>query len=610
MRNLLLIAIAAIAAPTVGQSAATIEYDISFPNAAHHEARISVTFSELTDVPLEVRMSRSSPGRYAIHEFAKNVYDVTATDADGKPLPITRPNPYQWDVANHGGEVTITYTLYADFVDGTYSAIDLTHAHLNMPATLMWARGLDDSPAILRLHPANDDWKVATQLAPTDDPYVFTAPNLQYLMDSPTELSDFSERRWTVDSSGKPYEIRLVVHHNGTEEDVDFFLAQAKNVVAEQISVFGELPALDYGTYTFICDFLPYADRDGMEHRNSTVVTSPRSLIDADFKDQLSILSHEFIHTWNAERIRPSRLEPFDFEQANMSLNLWFMEGFTTYYGFLTIRRAGEWTIDEYLEKVAAAINTVSYSPGRSFASLRGMSSLAPFVDDATSLDPTNFVNNFISYYTYGAAIGLALDLTLRSEFKDVTLDSLMRLVWQRNGATEIPYTTADIQDALATVSGDADFAAEFFARYIYGQELPDYPSLLANAGFLIQKENEGAASAGPVTLEFEGKAAIVAANSIIGSPLYEAGIDRGDQIYAIDRIRIQSQQQWDAALERYEPGDTATIHYRQREVDRSAELTFVDDDETNIEKYEDADKKASRSQLRFRDGWLGPESN
>lgn len=589
-------------------SQSRVEYDVAFPNAAHHEARISVTYSELSQSPLELRMSRSSPGRYAIHEFAKNVYNISAVDGDGNSLSITRPNPYQWDVTQHDGEVTVRYTLYADHLDGTYSAIDLTHAHLNMPATLMWARGLGDRPITVRFHPAMDDWKVATQLVPTEEPFVFEAPNLQYLMDSPTELSNFSERSWSVISNGKPYQIRLAVHHNGIEEDVDIFQAQAQKVVDEQVKVFGELPELDYGTYTFICDFLPYADGDGMEHRNSTVITNSRSLIDTNFKNQLSTLSHEFIHTWNAERIRPSRLEPFDFEQANMSLNLWFMEGFTSYYGPLTIRRAGESTIDEYLEGVAANMHAVTYLPGRSFASSRGMSAQAPFVDAATSVDNTNFSNIHISYYTYGAAIGLALDLSLRERFKGITLDSLMQLVWARHGTNEATYTTADLEQALATVTDDADFAADFFARFVTGQELPSYALLLANAALVVKKEHEDAASVGPIALEFEGKAAIVAANSIIGSPLYRAGIDRGDQIYAIDRIQIQSQEQWNEALERYNPGDTATIHYRQRETDRSSELTFIEDDAMIIVKNEDDDIKASRSQLRFREAWLGPE--
>ena len=125
---------------------APVTYEVDFPNAIHHEAEIAVTFPDVPQGPLELRMSRSSPGRYALHEFAKNVYSVEAFDGAGRPLEVTRPNPYQWNVAGHDGTVRMEYTLFGDRVDGTYAAIDNTHAHLNMPATFMWARGLEDRP--------------------------------------------------------------------------------------------------------------------------------------------------------------------------------------------------------------------------------------------------------------------------------------------------------------------------------------------------------------------------------------------------------------------------------------------------------------------------------
>jgi len=603
-----LIAIAALIIPNAGWAQSPVEYDVSFNNAVHHEARISVTWRDIGDEPLQLRMSRSSPGRYAIHEFAKNVYQVWVVDGQGNKLTFSRPSPYQWDVAGHDGTVSVTYTLYADRAGGTYSGIDLTHAHLNMPASFMWARGYDDRSISITFSPNDENWRVATQLAPTDDPYVFTAPNLQYFMDSPTELSDFAERSWDVESNGQSQTMRLIVHHDGTDEDVDTYLDKARKIVDAQIEVFGELPEFDYGTYTFIADYLPYVSGDGMEHRNSTILASTQSMNQTDFA-QLGTLSHEFIHAWNAERIRPDRLEPFNFEQANMSLNLWFMEGFTSYYGPLTIRRAGESTIEEYATGISGGINTVSFSPGRSFASSQGMSTQAPFVDAATSIDPTNFSNTYISYYTYGAAIGLALDLTLREKFDDVTLDTLMQRVWQEHGKTEIPYTTEDLRAALAHVSNNERFANEFFASYITGQELPDYKSLLANAGLLLRKANEGDASVGSISLEFEGKAAIIDANTIIGSPLYKAGLDRGDRILAIDRLRIENPGQWDHAVDRYDPGDSVTIRYIQRGIERSAELVFDEDNKLEVVTYESADMDVSDAQLAFRHSWLGEDS-
>jgi predicted metalloprotease with PDZ domain len=601
-------AVLLLLAPLSLWAQSSIEYDISFNNAVHHEAQITVTWHDIGNDPLEIRMSRSSPGRYATHEFAKNVYQVRAVDGQGNPLAITRSDPSQWDVAGHDGTVVATYTLYADRAGGTYSGIDLTHAHLNMPATFMWARGFEESPIEVTFRPSDDNWKVATQLPSTSNPYVFTAPNLQYFMDSPTELSNFSERSWQVSSSnGQSQTIRLVVHHDGNEEDVDIYLAKAKNIVNAHESIFGEFPEFDYGTYTFIADYLPYVSRDGMEHRNSTILANTESLNQADFS-QIGTLSHEFFHAWNAERIRPSRLEPFNFERANMSFNLWFMEGFTNYYGPLAIRRALESSISDYMSSISGTINTVSFSPGRSFASPQGMSVQAPFVDAATSIDPNNFSNTFISYYTYGSAVALALDLTLRDRFDTVTLDTFMQLVWQEHGKTELPYTTENLRDLLAEVTDDEVFANNFFSNYVIGQELPDYESLLANAGLLLRKANGETASLGQVNLAFEGTAAHIESNTIIGSPLYIAGLDRGDQILNIDRLKIESQEHWGNAISRYEPGDTATISYLQRGIARSAEITFIEDFELEVVTYETANMEISSEQLTFRRSWLGPE--
>lgn len=159
---------------------APVSYEVSFENAQHHEAKIVATYRDAPAGPLHVRMSRSSPGRYAIHEFAKNVYQVSAVDGAGKPLKVERTEPYGWSIAGHDGVVTVTYTLYADRGDGTYSQVDATHAHLNMPATFLWADGYDAKPIRVKFKRADAAWKIATQLPPVaGDADAFWAPNLQ-----------------------------------------------------------------------------------------------------------------------------------------------------------------------------------------------------------------------------------------------------------------------------------------------------------------------------------------------------------------------------------------------------------------------------------------------
>jgi len=102
---------AAVVVPVAAQEP-SVRYELRFPNAAHHEAEVRATFSGVRGRVLEVVMSRSSPGRYALHEFAKNIYNVRATDGAGKRLDVTRPSPYQWNVETSGGTAVIDYTLY------------------------------------------------------------------------------------------------------------------------------------------------------------------------------------------------------------------------------------------------------------------------------------------------------------------------------------------------------------------------------------------------------------------------------------------------------------------------------------------------------------------
>ena len=316
-------------------------YSISFENAVHHEAFVEATFSNLESKVLELRMSRTSPGRYALHEFAKNVYGVKAVDSKGNILPVTRPNPYQWNVSNHDGTVKVTYILYANRGGGTYSQVDETHAHLNIPATFMYAPDYEQRPIKVNFNVREDlEWKVATQLKNSGGNSYY-APDLHYFMDSPTEISNHSVRSFKVTENGKEKTIKFVLHHQGTEAELDQYFEGVRKVVLQEKAVFGEFPDFDYGEYTFLACYIPNASGDGMEHRNSTILTGTRSLANGGMQGNMGTVSHEFFHAWNVERIRPKSLEPFDYEEANMSGELWFAEGFTSYYTGLILVRAG-----------------------------------------------------------------------------------------------------------------------------------------------------------------------------------------------------------------------------------------------------------------------------
>ena len=581
-----------------------IQYSISFANAVHHEAEITIDVPNVHSGSLTFRMSRSSPGRYATHEFGKNVYGVKAVDGKGNLIPVTQVEGDVYRIDKHDGSAKISYTIFGNHVDGTYLAIDETHAHMNMPATFMWFPSMTERPVSIKFNDLEKyNWKVATQLKPASAKDTFTAPNLQYLMDSPVELSDFKLSTWQdINPGNKSQTIRLSSH--GTADDqgvIDNYAKMVAKVVAEQKAVFGELPVFDNGEYTFLQDVNPDNNGDGMEHRNSTVIINSNFKIAGNEEAMLSTFSHEFFHAWNVERIRPKTLEPFDFSHANMSNELWFAEGFTQYYGNLILKRAGFRTDKQYEGVLAGILNGVLNAPGPARFPATHMSRYAVFVDAGVSVDQNNYANTFTSYYTYGAFVALGLDLRLRSEF-NLTLDDYMQAVWKAHGKTEIPYTVPDLQNVLGKLTNPG-FAQEFFKKYIEGVEKNDYAKLLENAGLQLRKANPGKPSIGPVRftlISYTGKNRVANA-TVKGSAVYEAGIDIGDYILKIGEDSLLGNVNLDQIISKYKPGQEVSVTFEHKGIVKTSTLKIQEDNALTVAPLE----SATAQQIQFRNNWL-----
>lgn len=587
MRTLVLLGLFISALAT----AQTNTYHISFDNAAHHEAKVNITFPELKSNSVIVRMSRTSPGRYALHEFAKNVYGFKATNSKGEPLKFERPDPYSWKVSDHDGTLNIEYILFANRGDGTYSQIDETHAHLNIPATFMYAEEFEHRPVTVNFDVREDlNWKVATQLK-EESGTTYSAPDLYYFMDSPTEISDFNVKEFDLDGQS----IRFVLHHEGTEEQFSEYFEQVKRIVEQEKAVYGELPEFDYDEYTFLACYMPNVSGDGMEHRNSTILTDTESLAEGGMKGNIGTVAHEFFHAWNVERIRPDELEPFDFAEANMTGSLWFAEGFTSYYTGLMLCRANVISPEDYIKGLSGTFNYVWNSPALQYFNPIEMSYQAPFVDAATSVDPVNRENTFVSYYSYGSVLGLALDLALRQQ--DLNLDDFMKLMWLKYGKTEVAYQIEDIEETLKEYAGEK-FATEFFSKHIYDSKRPDYQKLFESTGIKLAQEEEKDYFGASLRATEDGLE--IVRNTFKSSPAYKAGLDSGDIIISIDGNKVTTLEGFKSILENNENGIVKVV-FKRFENERETEVSLEADPSFSIS----IDEKASQEALKNRKNWL-----
>ena len=335
----------------------------------------------------------------------------------------------------------------------------------------------------VRSSPPGSSGRIATQLHAGSSPLEFTAPNLQYFMDSPVEFGPIAMRAVhgrTGGASASP------LHHRAPSARARRLrAATSRRSSAQEGRDLRRVSALRAGHYTFLADYLPCADGDGMEHRNSTVITSSRRSRAA--ARDCSTRSRTSSSTAGTSSASVRRASSRSISIApNMSGELWLAEGFTQYYGPLVLQRAG-------LADLSATARTLdrpdrdgdAATPAAQVRSAEEMSRMAPFIDGGRTIDRTNWSNTVISYYPFGGAIALALDLSLRDRIDGACHARRLhaRDVAQRTAspaaaarATSIVRTRSPTpRRRWPTVSGDPQFARDFFARYIQGHDVADY---------------------------------------------------------------------------------------------------------------------------------------
>jgi predicted metalloprotease with PDZ domain len=183
--------------------------------------------------------------------------------------------------------------------------------------------------------------------------------------------------------------------------------------------------------------------------------------------------------------------------------------------------------------------------------------------------------------------------------------------MWQQHGklqrdyAPEKPYTLADWQRVLGEVTHDTAFAGQFFRQHIAGHTLPDFTSLLAPAGMVVRKAHAGQATLGNSGLRFDNKVLTISSATFRNDALYNAGLDRGDQLLKLDGKELKDQKTFDKLLSKHKPGDVVQLEARSHGQVRTVPVTLQEDIELEVVTLEKAGQQPTPEQLAFRAAWL-----
>ncbi|WP_430686130.1 M61 family metallopeptidase [Leptolyngbya sp. AN02str] len=570
-----------------------LHYQVAMSNPESHLFEVTLTISGWRSPQLDLKMPVWTPGSYLVREYARHVQEFAAT-SQGQPLTWRKLGKNHWQIDAASAEpITVTYRLFANELTVRTNHLDGTHGYFNGAAIFFYIPGQQHLPHRLTVVPPRDSWHVATTLpAVADMPHTFQAADFDTLVDTPVEVGEHA--RFNFEVEGKPHQ--FVIWGQGNY-DAQQLIKDTQKVIEVESNLFGGLP---YDRYLFLLH-LSNQGFGGLEHKDSCTLNYSRFAFRASdrYNRFIQLVAHEFFHLWNVKRIRPKALEVFDYDQENYTPSLWFSEGTTSFYDLAIPFRAGLYDASAYLKELSKEITRFMTTPGRTVQPLSESSFdawIKLYRRDANS------DNNQISYYLKGEMVTLLLDLLIRNQHQNQrSMDDVMRRMWQRFGKDEIGFLPEELEEVIEAIAGTD--LADFFHRYLHTtQDLP-FDEYLAPFGLMLKPDNT--ANLPPftgMTVKTENGRDMVKFVHY-NSPAQRAGVDAGDELLALNGLRITADQLSDR-LKDFQPGDAVHITFFHQDELRTASLTLAAPQPTSYQIAPVANPTAE--QKAALNGWLG----
>jgi len=562
-------------------------------NPAARLFHVTTSIKNVREPQLDLALPTWTPGWYTIEDYAKNILRMKFTDGAGRPLTHRVLRKQTWRVETNGArEIKVEFDYFANVLALNQAKITSDYAFFTGTQLFLEPVGHRAAPSSVRFK-APTGWQIVSALNETADPVVFTAPDYDTLVDSPTEMGRFDVTRFEVE--GKPHVFVSTPADVLSQDKRQRLTPMLAQIVASERAVFNDLPYAKYIYFYFFQNAESNAS-GGLEHNNSHVVIG-RSPNNIQPEALIGTAAHEFFHLWNVKRLRPAEMFPYDYSREQESPSLWVSEGFTSYYGALSTYRAGLRTKDDFLRSVGNAISTVEQTDARQYISPADASTSTWLCYDL----PCAFQ---ISYYAQGANLAALLDLSIRHDSGGTYgLDDFMRSLYTDFYKRGRGFKTEDL---IATASRltRRDYSA-FFRRFITGTDMPPYDEIFSYAGYRVEKT--------PTTFPWLGVGFGLSAEGTVTTSVApdsegaRAGLAIGDVLVSIDGAPLQPGGPPVMALLQGKIGQTVRVGVRRAGEQKTFDVRVVPVELTNYRLIELPNTTAE--QLRLREAWLRSSS-
>ncbi|MBW4615146.1 MAG: M61 family metallopeptidase [Desmonostoc vinosum HA7617-LM4] len=568
-----------------------IDYLVTISQPETHLFEVTLNLVDYPLPILDLKLPVWTPGSYLVREYAKNLQDLVAFTGN-KPLSWRKVSKNHWQIEKEGvSELSVRYRIFANELTVRTNHLDATHAYFNGAALFFRIPGWEKQPIRVAIAPPHPEWQITTPLpAVTQKANTFLASDFDTLVDSPFEIGH--HQLYQFEALAKPHELAIWGQGN---LQVQRLIADIQKIIQVEAQIFNGLP---YERYVFLLHLTSQAF-GGLEHKNSCSLIYQRFgfRVQDKYERFIQLVAHEFFHLWNVKRIRPKALEAFDYDQENYTPSLWFCEGSTSYYDLLIPLRAGIYDPKSYLNHLSKEITRYELTPGRKVQPVSESSFdawIKLYRPDANS------GNSQISYYLKGEMVSLLLDLLIRSHHDNQrSFDNVMQRMWLQFGQAEIGYTPEQLQEVIESVA-EIDLS-DFFQRYIDGIDDLPFNQYLEPFGLQLIADQEEEPYLGMKVNSENGREIIKFVE--IGSPAQVGGIDAGDELLAINGIKVVANSLSDR-LKDYQPDDTIQITVFHQDELRTYSVILASPRPTRYQ-LKPVDHASTTQQQNFTE-WLG----